>query len=153
MVVPWQVGLVFVGFTGLPHPDVLHSWAARLMPALHQINLPEYQGFSSIDDNQTPQLNCDDACKANVQTAQNILIGILVTIVTLIVGNIVAVCLYKSKVHDAKPPLGEGLTTMANGEFHYKLFDCFSNINECMCSCFCSTVRYADTHSSTSGSG
>jgi len=47
-----------------------------------------------------------------------------------------------------KPQIAEGCRTMESGNFHYGLFDCFSNINECMCSCFCTSIRFADTHSS-----
>jgi Cys-rich protein (TIGR01571 family) len=152
MVVPWQAGLVFVGLTGLPHPNVLHSWATRLLPAL-QINLPGYAPIRQDQMHGEIHGGCDAKCQEDVQQMANIMLGILIFIVVLFVAQIVAVCMYKSKVHDAKPALGDNLQTMATGNFHYGLFDCFTNMNECLCSLFCTSVRYADTHSATSNGG
>lgn len=152
MVFPWQGALVFVGLTGLPHPDSLYRMTSQLMSKLN-IDLPAdpypdralRQAPSGVPSQQ-------DTDAAAQEVAQGIMI-ILATFLAIFIAQIVAICLYKSKVHDAKPPLGDNLTTMASGEFHYKLFDCFSNINECLCSFCCTTVRYADTHSATSGGG
>lgn len=147
MVFPWQGALVFVGLTGLPHPDSLYRLTSQLMSKLN-INLPA-DPFSNGQAGAPTQQDADAA----VAQVQQFLMIVLGTILAIFIAQIVAICLYKSKVHDAKPPLGDNLTTMASGEFHYKLFDCFSNINECLCSFCCSTVRYADTHSATSGGG
>jgi Cys-rich protein (TIGR01571 family) len=141
MVFPWQGALVFVGITGLPHPDSLYRLTSQLLSKL-SINLPA----DPMAQNQQDA----DAAVAQVQQVMMIILG---TILAIFIAQIIAICMYKSKVHDAKPPLGDNLPTMASGEFHYKLFDCFSNINECLCSFCCSTVRYADTHSATSGGG
>lgn len=141
MIFPWQGALVFVGLTGLPHPDSLYRLTSQLLSKL-SINLPA---------DPTAQ-NQQDVDAAAAEGARIIMI-VVGTILAIFLAQIIAICMYKSKVHDAKPPLGDNLTTMASGEFHYKLFDCFSNINECLCSFCCSTVRYADTHSATSGGG
>jgi len=144
MPVPWQASLMFVGLTGLPHPDVLHGWATKAMSAL-SINLdqdPFAQGGFTFDDQDQQQMQ-----QAGQQAAQAMLI-VLGTIIGLFVFSIVAMCMYKINVHDHKPAIPENDKTMASGNFHYNLFDCFSNMNECLCSCFCTSIRFADTYSS-----
>lgn len=135
---------VFVGLTGLPHPDVLHNWAVRLMSALN-INLDNTQfTFNDLTPQQQQQVN-----QAG-QAMARIMMYIFLAVAVYVIGNFVAICLYKTQVHDKKPK--ELKTTMESGDFHYKLFDCCSNMNEAMCSLCCVTVRYADTHSAISGS-
>lgn len=150
---PWQGALVFMGLTGLPHPDSLYRATAQLMSKL-QINLPAYGQYGSADPygQHVGDTSNADADQAVQDAAQAVLI-IVCTLVAIFILQIVAICMYKSKVHDQKPPLGDNLKTMETGQFHYGLFGCFSNINECMCSFCCTTVRFADTHSATSGGG
>lgn len=136
--VPWQAGLMFVGLTGLPHPDVLQGWALKLKSAL---NLDE-DPFAQFNDPQFQQ-----QANADAQQAAQILMIILVSIVALIIFSFVAMCMYKSNVHDHKPPIPDPCDKLASGNFHYGLFDCFTNTNECLCSCFCSSIRFADTYS------
>lgn len=71
----------------------------------------------------------------------------LAAFVGAFVFSIVAMCMYKINVHDQKPPIAANDRTMASGNFHYNLFDCFTNTNECLCACFCTSVRFADTYS------
>jgi Cys-rich protein (TIGR01571 family) len=101
------------------------------------------------------QINLDqqgDPQEVSPQQIQQIMLVFTASIAVYFIGNIVAICLYKVKVHDEKPKLQDGNQTMASGQWHYGLFDCFSNTNECMCSLCCITTRYADTHSAISGS-
>lgn len=86
-------------------------------------------------------------------TAANIMLAIAAAIVAWFVFTIVAMCLYKSKVHDNKPPIADGNKTMESGNFHFGLFECFSNCNECLCSFCCTGLRFADTHASVTTTG
>lgn len=137
MVVPWQGAVVFVGLTGLPHPDFLLHCATWLTSSL-QTSLVESQ-YSFFSCRNEPGGLC---------MLMQFLFFLLCILIAWVVCTAYALCEYRRKVHDKKPPIGDGNTTMQSGNFHNGLFDCFSNKNECMCSFFCPALRFADTFSS-----
>jgi len=145
MGVPFAGAALFVGLTGLPHPDwfVHHaSWLTNTVSS--SCDDP------SLDSQQRAQ--CEQAMAA-MQTAANVMLYIVVAIVCWFVFMVVAMCMYKTKVHDQKPKIADGDRTMASGNFHFGLFGCFSNWNECLCSFCCTGLRFADTHSSVTTTG
>lgn len=107
-----------------------------------QINLDE-DPFAQFND---PQFQ--DQANADAQQAAQAILITLGIFVGIFIFSIVAMCMYKTNVHDNKPAISENNQTMSSGNFHYGLFDCFTNMNECLCSCFCTSVRFADTYSS-----
>jgi len=95
-------------------------------------------------------------CQQALSAANSVMDGLMAivgAIVAWLVFTIVAMCLYKSKVHDKKPPIVDGNKTMESGKFHFGLFECFSNCNECLCSFCCTGLRFADTHASVTTTG
>jgi len=140
--VPWQGSLLFVGLTGLPHPDFLQQHAKRLM-TLTSTMLP-------ADDCSQGSVEQQNACHQGQGVLAALLAGfamVAIAMVAFLVVSIIIMCTYKHNVHDNKPKIAEGCRTMESGNFHYGLFDCFSNINECLCSWCCVSIRFADTHS------
>lgn len=151
MGVPFAGAALFTGLTGLPHPDWLVHHATWLMNTASGDPCPP-----EIYPTHAQRSQCEEQVaniQGGVQTAENLMIGILVFIVGLFVFQIVAMCLYKSKVHDNKPAIPEDDKTMKSGDFHFGLFACFSNCNECLCSFCCSGLRFADTHASVTTTG
>lgn len=148
MVVPWATGLVFVGLTGMPHPHHLQNWAISLMSSL-QINLDAFDDqMRQMQQQQQGQMQQHDPNQdaANAAAAAlTMMLVVLALVVGFIVFSFVGMCMYKTHVHDQKPAISG--TPMAAGTFHYGICDCFSNINECMCSFCCPSIRFADTFS------
>jgi len=153
MVVPWATGLVFVGLTGMPHPHHLQNWAISLMSSF-QINLDAFddqmQQMQNQQNDQMQQMqNQQNDQNQEVANAAAAALTMVLVTVALIVGlvlfSFVGMCMYKSNVHDQKPAISG--TPMVTGTFHYGICDCFSNINECMCSFCCPSIRFADTFS------
>jgi Cys-rich protein (TIGR01571 family) len=140
----WQAGLVFVGLTGLPHPEHLHTLGTSMMSALN-INLDQwsnsYQGGGPYQGGGS-----------QVSPEQAALMAAVTMMMMVLVPQILFALLYKSNVHDKKKAIDPGNRTMQSGNFHFGLFKCHENANECLCAMFCSTVRYADTYGSISGS-
>jgi len=136
MAISWQAAAVFVGLTGLPHPDHLQGSATWLMSLGHNnTNLPHPD---QLGEQVTPG---------------QIMLCVLLARVLVIVMNILCMVMYKQNVHDHKPQIKPDNQTMRDGNFHHGMFGCFSNCNECMCAFVCPTIRFADTHSSVTDTG
>jgi len=147
----WQAGLVFVGLTGLPHPDQMRSLAESLMSALN-INLDETQDQDPFGmGQQHPQMQIHSTITAN-QIAMAAAGALLLILICFFTPQIIFACLYNSNVHEKKKKIAEGDRTMQSGNFHHGLLACHENFAECMCSAMCPTVRYADTYGSINGS-
>lgn len=134
----WHAGLMFVGLTGLPHPEHMRTLGTSLMSALN-INLDEFH----FDNNSSISPE---------QVEMAAVIAALTMMMMVLVPQIIFALMYKSNVHDKKKAISSDDRTMQYGKFHFGLFACHQNANECLCSMFCSTVRYADTYGSISGS-
>jgi len=166
MVVPWQAGAVFVGFTGLPHPDYLQSTATWLI-ALGQNSLNGTHLHSNGTSNGThlrltpeeqEQMRhageqVDDFFTNLLAELVRIMLYIMIAIALWIVFTIFCMCMYKHKVHDHKPKIKPGNQTMKDGNFHHGILGCLSNMNECLCASCCTAIRFADTHSSVTETG
>jgi len=147
MGVPFAGAALFVGLTSLPHPDWFVHHATWLMNTV-----------SPCDPNLPPDqyANCQElegSFNSAASTVANVILYTIIAIVAWLVFTVVAMCLYKTKVHDMKPKIAEGNKTMESGKFHFGLCDCFSNCNECLCSFCCTGLRFADTHSSVTTTG
>lgn len=153
---------MLLGFTGLPHPDLLRSLMTRL-----NINLDQYgygggqsnpfahggSGLTYTDSNGEQQHMTPE------QAQQAAIVAAVVIAVTLVlaylVPQVVFACLYKSNVFDKKGTIEAsqpGPRTMDKSKFHHDLFKCHENINEALCALLCPTVRYADAYGSIGGS-
>jgi len=142
----WAKGtLMLIGFTGLPHPEILRSWGTNLMSALN-INLDQQITFSDGNGNTMTQADAEHAA------AMAAIMAVVLMLLAMFLPQIIGAILYKSNVTDKKPKIEDGNKTMQYGKFHHGLFGCHENINECLCALCCPTVRYADTHASISGS-
>jgi len=133
MAISWQAAAVFVGLTGLPHPDHLQGSATWLM---------------SLGHSNTNLSHPDQLVEQVTPGQTSFFVKVLV-----IVLNIVCMIMYKQKVHDRKPQIKPDNQTMKDGNFHHGMFGCFSNCNEFMCAFFCAPIRFADTHSSVTDTG
>lgn len=147
----WHAGVMFVGLTGLPHPGHLYSMTNNLMSALN-INLDQYSfnGGNDFGGNDYGGSQGQQVTGTQVAILAAVMVGVFLLIYFL--PQIIFACLYKSNVHDKKKAISAGDQTMRKGDFHYKLFACHENMNECMCSILCPMVRYADTYGSINGS-
>lgn len=122
-----------LGLVGLPHSDVIGHAATSVMSALN-INLDQFDGFESGGGRASPGAG-----------------AALVPWLSIMVLQVLFACLYKSNVHDKKEPIKAGDQTMQNG-YHFGLFSCHQNVNDCLCVFFCGAVRYADAFGSVTGS-
>jgi len=156
MAVSWQAAAVFVGLTGLPHPDHLQTSATWLISLGHNNTNLTFHAHLTPEQKAQVQDFEDQMLAifaAVVLWIEHFLLYILLAIVLWIVLHIFCMCMYKHKVHDHKPQIKPDNQTMKDGHFHHGILGCFSNCNECMCASCCTALRFADTHSSVTDTG
>lgn len=162
MVVPWQAAAVFMGFTGLPHPDCLHSTAAWLIGLGQNTQIPNFNSTNvHLTPNETAQVQQFEEWLQMewlqiLMLIERIILYIVLAIVLWIVFNIFCMFMYKHKVHDQKMmhhQIKPGDQTMKDGNFHHGILGCCANWNECLCACCCPAIRFADTHSAVTDTG
>jgi len=145
----WHGAVMVVGFTGLPHPDLLRHWGKMLMNQLN-INLDQFTNPSLGGGGEPqPTISPEDAAHAAVMI---LVVAAITLLVLFFAPQIIFAFLYKANVFDKKGAIKENDQTMKFGKFHHGTFRCHENVNECLCACFCSTVRFADTYGSVGGS-
>lgn len=160
MPVPWSAGLVFVGFTGLPHPNTLHKWAISLRNVVSDATLGAEDadaGFSFAPApspfSAGPTVSPADAAAALQTLAIMAVVMVLVVILAWLLPQIIFACLYKANVFDKRDEARFKPTPHMEqkSQFTYNLTECTANINEALCACCCPTVRFADSHGKVEG--
>jgi len=157
--VPWHVGFMFVGLTGLPHPDLLQRQAIKLISMLGLDDAatalapaPGPAPFDIPSNSTGGGGNPNDALAA----AMGIVMIFLLIIVAWALIQIVFVFCYKSNVFDQRmimKPDGPGRTLATPPhDFRHGLFGCMENPSDCLSAFCCPAVRFADAHGVITGS-
>jgi Cys-rich protein (TIGR01571 family) len=72
---------------------------------------------------------------------------VVLTLLVSCVAKLIFLCTYKKSVTDKRAPLPEvAVHGQQLPDFHHSAFGCFEDMDVCIHSCCCSTIRAADTH-------
>lgn len=153
MVVPWQAAVMVIGLTGLPHPDIMHRWGTMVLNALPMdTDLTFAPSPSPFDMSAFGDADTQPVEPVSPQAvAAAALIFAIMFLAAYWGPQLLFACIFKMNVTDKRPKLAYD-RTMADGQFHYGLCECFANINDAMIAFCCPSVKFADTHGEVTGS-